>query len=78
MSNEEIWEQLLKRHPSFKDEGHVFKQTVKGFKAVIDQAYEEGRKAGVGQGKALIELEQMGKHHAGGSSGIFGDVFGNR
>lgn len=59
MTNEEMWSQLCERHPNFKDPEFVLKMRAKGLKALIDQAYDEGKKKGVAVGNFRSNLDKF-------------------
>lgn len=53
MKKDELWEQLLKRYPDFKDEEHIVKQTARGLRRLVETAWDEGHAEGVKNGKAI-------------------------
>lgn len=59
MDANEIWKQLCERHPMFGIPKHVVKLKARGLKALLDQAYLEGRRDVLGKAKMPTELEQI-------------------
>ena len=59
MDANEIWKQLCERHPAFSDPEHVVKLKARGLLALIEQAYNEGRRDVLAQTKYPTELEQL-------------------
>jgi len=59
MDANEIWKQLCERHPMFSNPEHVVKLKARGLKALLDQAYLEGRRDVLGETKMPTELEQL-------------------
>jgi len=42
MTSEDIWKQLVERHPSFEAEENLVSLRARGLKALINQAWSEG------------------------------------
>lgn len=42
MTKDELWEQFLVRYPQFKDEEAIVKQTARGLRRFMEQAWDEG------------------------------------
>jgi len=42
MTSDEMWEQLIERHPSFADESNLVSLRARGLKALLKQAWDEG------------------------------------
>jgi len=42
MTSKEIWDQLVERHPSFKDDDNLASLRVRGLRSLIEQAWDEG------------------------------------
>lgn len=62
MTKSEMWQILVERHPEFKDDEYVLKQRARGLLKLIEQAWDEGKKVGVEEGRAA-------------HSDIFGGIF---
>ena len=61
MTASEMWRQLVERHPVLGERDGVIKLRATGLRALIEQAYDEGRKAGASNGANLFH-EIFGKH----------------
>jgi hypothetical protein len=55
MNATEIWKQLCERHPGFKDDEYVLKQRAGGLRRLIEQAYENGVRDGLGRAVDSID-----------------------
>ncbi len=56
LTKDEMWKQLVERHPKFEDPEHVLKMKANGLRNLIIQAWEQGHDAGVKNGKALAAM----------------------
>jgi hypothetical protein len=54
-----MWLELCERHPEFRDPESVVKLRARGLKALIDQAYDEGRRSIAERAQCPTELEQI-------------------
>jgi hypothetical protein len=52
MNKKELWNLVVKRYPDFADDEHVLKQTARGLRRLINQAWDEGKKRGLAERKA--------------------------
>lgn len=57
MTKEELWSAFLQRYPQFQDEESIVKQTARGLRRIIDQAWDEGHAKGVANGRALEAMD---------------------
>lgn len=55
MKKEELWSKVVERYPEFADDEHVLKQTSRGLRNLIFQAWEKGHEHGFKNGKAVAE-----------------------
>lgn len=49
MNKTELWNAVVERYPEFKDENFVVKQRARGLRRLLDQAWDEGRDAGLAE-----------------------------
>lgn len=70
MTSSEMWAQLLERHPSLTDEESTIKLRSRGLRNLLDQAWDEGMKAGSTDGTFDSLFGQ------GNGSNPFKDLFG--
>lgn len=76
-TKEEFWSAVVKKYPDFEDEDHVIKQTSRGLRALISQAFTSGHDQGFLNGKAMGHMEAERKQRAtpGDPMDIFSSVF---
>ena len=58
MDKTELWEAVCDRYPEFKDDEHIVKQRARGLRRLLEQAWDEGHKKGVANGKALESMRR--------------------
>jgi hypothetical protein len=71
MTKEELWNAFLDRYPQFKDDESIVKQTSRGLRRMIDQAWDEGHAKGVANGRALEARESAARASKDPFSGFF-------
>ena len=76
MNNLEMWKQLEDKYPSFSKPENNVTLKARGLKALIDQAYEEGRSSGKRDEQANQRVKDSGVEGFDAMS-MFGNIFKN-
>jgi len=77
VDSNEIWNQLCERH-NWNDPETICKLRARGLKALLDQAYEEGRRDGSKDSADIMaKLSQNSKTKKDPLSKMFGGIFGD-
>lgn len=75
MSKDEIWKQLVERHPKFEDPEYILKMKANGLRNLIEQAWNCGHDKGVSNGKALAEMKAKNERKDDPLRGVFNGLF---
>ena len=76
MTDDDMIDELIERHPSWKDGSTLVTLRSRGIQALIRQAYAEGRDAGMKRQKAMDALRDIGNQ--AGIPDPFSQFFGNK
>ena len=78
MKKEEFWAKVVERYPEFSDDEHILKQTSRGLRKLIFQAWEKGHEHGLKNGKALADKCRTGQQASGRDAmDVFNELFGD-
>lgn len=72
MTKDELWNAFLKRYPQFQDEEAIVKQTSRGLRRFMEQAWDEGYEKGKSAGQAVHQRQPKTKSY----EDLFKPIFG--